>query len=452
MYIISKKFLTKLIHVLLIFTVVISLLGFVVDFRHTLNFGGLDLRNRVVGARLLNRGMDPYYFRWKPGFDEKLLDPFDRLDLPVSRVTVPPTVLQLQAILAELPYLQQKLIWLFLQWIALIGSLLALAKFKLNALGTKFAFTISLFLISTSSFWRYHVERGQIYIFYVFLLALAYWILQKAGKGSSPLGGILIGLDASLRLPVIMMLIPMVILRQFKLLIITLSSFLLFLLASVGIAGPQVWQSYFSAMRTIGELNIGFIKVPSTPISPVAIPTIVEGMNNLTRKIDFNNGNLSLPKQLSDLFGIRLPTSYSIILLGLVLLAYILLIYLLKRKNLQLKVFFLDLLFIIGPLMILIAEIFIPSDRNSYNNVQFLIPFFLVLKNANFSDYRTTSLVLFLIISLFATSAAFAWIPRGTPISELLVIALMTLMSLLIVKGSAMSQRSPVNSQVDLET
>jgi hypothetical protein len=47
----------------------------------------------VVATRLLNNGIDPYYYKWKPGDSELFLDPRDFPDRPMSRVTVPPTTL-----------------------------------------------------------------------------------------------------------------------------------------------------------------------------------------------------------------------------------------------------------------------------------------------------------------------------------------------------------------------
>src|SRR3954470_14128773 len=52
-------------------------------------YGGIDVRNRCVGARVLTAGMDPYTFRWQPGMPDTLLDPRHPAEVP--RVTVPPT-------------------------------------------------------------------------------------------------------------------------------------------------------------------------------------------------------------------------------------------------------------------------------------------------------------------------------------------------------------------------
>ena len=62
---------------LLILALVVSGHMIVVDLRNTLRYGGTDMRGHVVGARLLARGLDPYYYLWTPGDPQQLLDPVD---------------------------------------------------------------------------------------------------------------------------------------------------------------------------------------------------------------------------------------------------------------------------------------------------------------------------------------------------------------------------------------
>ncbi|MEC4881463.1 MAG: hypothetical protein SAL70_08950, partial [Scytonema sp. PMC 1070.18] len=138
-----------------------SLLGFLVDLKNTFEYGGIDLRNRVVGARLLNRGMDPYYFKWSQGQDERLLDPLDKPYIPVSRVTVPPTVLLLHSTFANLPYFIQRVAWFLLQWGAFLTSLFILIANVKKGIEIKLLLMLGLLFVS-SNFWRIHTDVGQI--------------------------------------------------------------------------------------------------------------------------------------------------------------------------------------------------------------------------------------------------------------------------------------------------
>src|SRR5438046_2318783 len=61
---------------------------------------GADLRNRVVGARVMLAGYDPYTFLWQPGMPEEWLDPVR--EAKVHRLTVPPPTLWLYTVIAPL--------------------------------------------------------------------------------------------------------------------------------------------------------------------------------------------------------------------------------------------------------------------------------------------------------------------------------------------------------------
>src|SRR4051812_29145166 len=50
-------------------------------------YSGVDFRNRVVGARVLLRGENPYTFRWQPGMPEELFDPVFDQRIPLHRLT-----------------------------------------------------------------------------------------------------------------------------------------------------------------------------------------------------------------------------------------------------------------------------------------------------------------------------------------------------------------------------
>lgn len=137
---------TQIFNILLIGAALITIMGFIVDLKNTITYPGTDLRNRVVGARLMLEGIDPYFFKWRPGLSERFYDP---LDIPIeflSKLSVPPTVLVLHSIIAGLSYMQQKLIWLIVQWSALIGTILIFLKNSNSQLKTASILTVSFFL------------------------------------------------------------------------------------------------------------------------------------------------------------------------------------------------------------------------------------------------------------------------------------------------------------------
>src|SRR5207253_10639814 len=73
---------------LLQFGAAVTLAVLALTFLDVFHYAGVDLRNRVVGARVLLAGEDPYAFRWQPGLPLELLDPV--YDPKAHRLTVPP--------------------------------------------------------------------------------------------------------------------------------------------------------------------------------------------------------------------------------------------------------------------------------------------------------------------------------------------------------------------------
>lgn len=124
----------------------ITAIGFLIDLQSTFIYIGTDLRNRVVGARLVIEGIDPYFFKWTPSLSERFCDPLDDPNSLLSRVSVPPTVLALHSTMARLPYVQQKILWLIVQWSAFIGTIFTFLLGNKSHTKANFILTISFFL------------------------------------------------------------------------------------------------------------------------------------------------------------------------------------------------------------------------------------------------------------------------------------------------------------------
>ena len=119
---------TNIISLLVIAAVTITLVGILFDFKNTITYIGSDLRNRVVAARLVLEGIDPYFFKWYPSLSDRFYDPMEIPGAVLSKVSVPPTVLALHSLIARLGYLQQKIIWLIVQWVAFVSTILIFLK------------------------------------------------------------------------------------------------------------------------------------------------------------------------------------------------------------------------------------------------------------------------------------------------------------------------------------
>ncbi|NJL10664.1 MAG: DUF2029 domain-containing protein [Calothrix sp. SM1_7_51] len=326
--------------------------------------------------------------------------------------------------LANLPYFPQKIIWFIFQWSALTASCFLVIKNYQNIFRTKITWIITLIFIFGNHFWRIHVSVGQIYVLYVFLLSLAYFVLQQNIKFKEIIAGLLIGITTSFRFPIIVMILPMILFRKFKLLGATLLSLFFSLLTGVIIAKPEAWFSYFSAMSTIGKFETTRI-VKISNIDKIILPKIIEGDHNLGLPFIINSES-SLQSLIRGLFNFQISGSILIVICCILFLAFIVAFNSTYKKEIkQNSDIQWDIFFICGSIIILIGDFFIPAPRYSYNDIQFLIPLLLILKNINLSNKTVIISVFLLMIGASFISGMFYWIPKAVVIGEYTILGAM---------------------------
>ena len=152
------------------------------DIREVTVHQQMDLRNRVVGARLITDKRLPYFYRWQPGdpvryYDPKNADPAGhRLDT-LSVITATPLFHHLLEPVAELQQSRVIFVWLgieYLAWMAILVLFLSLAATPSQKLAVLAAAVAFLFSMP----WKVQVEQGQYYILVPLLAALGYRLLQ----------------------------------------------------------------------------------------------------------------------------------------------------------------------------------------------------------------------------------------------------------------------------------
>ncbi len=241
----------RLQKIILISLLIVSLSSFVVSLRDIKQYGGNDLRNKVVGARYLLAGLDPYAIEWSPP-SAWFLDPLRRYP-GISRTTVTPLVLMLYCPFAWLPYHAQRIIWFFLEWLTMILCILVLMRIVRIGVPRFIFLVFSLLFFISGFFWRLHVESGQFYIFLTFILSLAILLDMKQKSIRS---AILLGLLPVLR-PTFLIIIPILfLLRRWKTAgLMALASVVIFTLSLIG-SNIQVWNSYFKNILSIQRIVI----------------------------------------------------------------------------------------------------------------------------------------------------------------------------------------------------
>jgi hypothetical protein len=426
----EKKIIIKLFNFA---TILIIIFSFSVDLGNTLQYGGVDLRTRVVGARLLTSGQDPYFFSWEKGLSDRFLDPLDKPNSEVSRVTVPPNVLTLCSIISSYSFFQQKIIWLIFQWGAFLSTLTVFLWKSNSPSKRRLILTLGLFFVN-SCFWRLHVERGQIYIIYTLLFTVAWYLFSFPVKFSHLLSGIVIGFTASLRPPAILSIIPFILYRRFSIVLgITLGLILGFSMP-LALSNTSIWTSYASASTQPTKYNYSAPENLShydsldsdnlTHQEEKFYPSIIEGLENLTKTKDIPAVNSSFRYILSR-FGVQNLQQTLIILMALSMFVYYLLFLKNREKNPTNEVILLN-----GMVLYLISEFFIPSPRYSYNDVQWILPVFIILDKVDIRNLLSDRLTVALLVGSLFSLGLWIWPSRFLLISVFLIMLYSVISSL----------------------
>ena len=414
----GSKGLNYFLTLLLISAILISTFGFYRDFRNTVGYGGIDLRPKVTGSRLLMNSIDPYHYKWEPGDPEIYLDPMDSPDVPVSRVTVSPAYLVLHSTIAYLPYRIQRNLWLFVQWALFLASLALFAKASRSGYKSKIIWAAGLLFIGGSSFWRLHAERGQIYVIFTFLLALSYFISRKSFKHSHLLSGFLIGYTITLRPPAALIGIPILIYRQWKMALGAIIGGLFGFLSPLIYTGVTVWERYYSSMRYFGS-RPDALGIPwGEPYKFLYPEMTVEGFNiaNLAMGAELEAYDLSIQAIfVAQLGRVLSPNTLSIAMAIVVVMISIFLL------RFRIKAISCSMLFLVSITLFMLGELFLPAAKYPYTNIIWVIPLSLILIMREPVSSLLKPHLIFLFIGMFI-NIAMPFAPGGLLPGSLLVL------------------------------
>jgi hypothetical protein len=375
-----------------------------VGYFDTRRHGGVDLRNRVTAARVLLAHGNPYTYHWKAGDPLTWLDPCDvETNWGVSRVTVPPSVLLVQGVWARLSYRRQQMLWFAMQWALMLFGAWCAARCLTTPLQRSLFWILMLLGIAGSHFWRLHVERGQIYIVYATLIIVSYACARLQQSRWQFLGGVLLGVTAVLRPPALVMVLPLLIARQWQIAAGWLTGLLLFGTLTIGLVGISPWKQYAVAMQSHRQIFCG--ELAGYPGDLSQIPTSVEGMTNLRRRLTIPGllTKTSFGEQWKWFTQQRIPAwVHSGVLVGLLVLWGGVLFWL-GRGTWPLSCWYLA-----GVTMLYMAEFVLPASRAVYADV-----IWLPILAFGFCDLRLRQLVTHPAIVVLGVALAMAW---GLPV------------------------------------
>ncbi len=245
-------------------------------------YPGIDLRSKVVGARLLIRGMNPYYeFRHESHPD--------RLRM-LNDDTYSPALLLLYAPLCELAWRTQRIIYFCADWIAVFLCYVLLSRvFPKDASATAL-WASFVFLFVAGFGFRLHLERGQYYVELAFLTSVASACLLR--KYNSWFYSFLLAILVLLRPTYAICMIGLLVLRKTRHAACAALLCVLLFAATLPLTGLGNWKSYFAEIGTNQrELLDAAYGLTPQPASATA-SKVIEG-------IDFSK-SLTYPGYLAD--------------------------------------------------------------------------------------------------------------------------------------------------------
>lgn len=333
------------------------------------NYGGIDLRTRVTGTRSLDTEKSPYFYQWKPGDPEYFLSPGNRpSDLANGNVITPASMLVFKK-LFSLPYKQIRIIWLILEWIFLILTVILLVFFP--PIKKKiFPLLIVTAGIICSDFFVAEMERGQMYLLYTFILSAIFFLFLSKNKFAKTASGFLAGLFLFLRPFAGILLIAFVITGQWNWVKSWVAGFAVgFLLFAAAATGT--WKEYFSAMEKYKLVY--FDKVNITRVeNTFTYPGTIEGMNNLEKAAAFNVYVIHSAGNIFRYVGLR-PNIFVLYGIFAVIISVLSFLFYRKQNTTPAQI----LLFAFG--LYILAEIFSPAPRAGYNALEWVLGLSLIL-------------------------------------------------------------------------
>lgn len=380
------------------------------DIRYSREYMG-DLRNRVVGARIIEDGGSPYFYKWKPGDSLRYYDrqAFDIYIPSISTST--PFLHRLLMPLADLPFATIMRVWmgvLYLLYFAMAGYALTLAR----APSARLAVLVVALLFLLTNAWELHTKYGQTY-----LLIPALAMLVFALRRWPVLAGLAAAMLVMVRPNAVLFLVPLLLVRDLK------WAFWAPAVVALGwvLLSPQergLWGDY---EEMLGEQ----VKIHQD-LSPLTRPAVIdpgyrywEGLDMdtvLARigrdpvRIFSENGNVFVLYR--QLVGHRMPVAL-LGMSGVVVIALVVCILLLVRRRYgELEP---AQLAILGFCLYMISDLFSPIYRHAYYAVQWIMPLLIA---ASLYRRRLNGWYLGLLAGLILNIVHLPFVRMGNTIGE----------------------------------
>lgn len=322
--------------ILLTLLLILGVVG-VIKTNHLQRISGTgDLRNRVVGSRLMKDGILPYYYHWQPGDSlryviERTVDTSHRRR--VNNVTAPPSFHRLIMPFADHTESDIERGFFLLCYCMLAAIAVLIWYQSKNLLLTLLFFIPFLF----SDGWWHHISLAQYYFLFGFLFFITSYLLWKKNWIWA---GITFALLVILRLNTVVFILPFLIyFKRFNRFILS-TAIVIGLFAAVVYCLPferANWTEYFGSLKESAAIHM-FQKPGEHRTYKIDLPAFWEGENYVALQKKGIEENIWVNPEMTNvvpafrkLFGTTLPLR----LLQSLLLVSILVVslFLVRKKN-----------------------------------------------------------------------------------------------------------------------
>jgi len=351
-----------------------------------------DLRNRVVGTRLIKDGISPYYYKWETKDGIRYYDQAAFFPAKVSNITGTPFFQELLIPIADYPQVTIQKIWLAVEYILFLVILVIALSFCSDLQHKAMVFTVSVLLLFTEA-WKIHLSNQQIYLFIPFFAALfLYFFAKQKGWYNYLITGIFAASFILIRPNSAIFFLPFIILlRQIPLKRIFFIA-IPFIIAGCWIlldkAQLQYWKDFYVMLGEHVKAHQG-LPVQLREITPSPNYKEFEGINITENDKYEQKHSIISPSESGNFFILfkkvfhrQIPYK---ILSGLSIAMIIGLFYFFYRRNKDIVISkdYLILLAIFGFSLYMLSDLLSPVTRHQYYTVQWFLPLLLV-----FAIYR----------------------------------------------------------------
>ena len=356
-----------------------------------------DLRNKIVGARLQQDGLSPYFYHWKTGDSIRYYDcnakPFKQ-----NMNSSSPFQSRLLYSLANLPQKNINTIWFVVLNTFFIACLLI--SFLLAKTQTQqYLLLLVALLLFFSHGWKSNLKEGQVYIFIPLAGLVLFYLFYKPQTGVTGfISGVISACLVLFKLNTFLLLVPFLFtIKKFKPAFLKFYVSAIILTLGINFLQPNetaLWKEYFAAVKE--HISIWHQhNVPVYPDTPQL--TEWEGVNPAQAKEAAIKYPLNLDKETSSFFVFYNSQFINPVSAWMVYLLFgasgAVLLFIFFNRTAKQNSFLLVETFLCGVCLYMLGDFFSPIPRFQYYSIQWLFPLLLVA-----AFYRRAYLIPFIFI------------------------------------------------------